>query len=83
MRHGVDLGKRREREVWLRRHMKSGLTVAAFCEWEGVSTAAFYNWRKKLIADFVNRPLTGSTRFTPAGREPDSRWIARHFCWFV
>ena len=44
-------------EVWalwrdrLRRFQSSDLTVAAFCDWEGVSQAAFYMWRKKLQAD--------------------------------
>ena len=35
----------------LRRYLSSDLTVAAFCDWEGVSQAAFYVWRKKLKAD--------------------------------
>ena len=35
----------------LRRFESSDLTVAAFCDWEGVSQAAFYVWRKKLQAD--------------------------------
>jgi transposase-like protein len=44
-------------EVWalwhdrLRRFESSDLTVVAFCDWEGVSQAAFYVWRKKLQAD--------------------------------
>ena len=44
-------------EVWalwrdrIRRFQSSDLTVAAFCDWEGVSQAAFYVWRKKLPAD--------------------------------
>jgi len=44
-------------EVWalwrdrLRRFESSDLTVAAFCDWEGVSQAAFYVWRNKLQAD--------------------------------
>ena len=27
----------------------SGLTVASFCEQEGVSTASFYRWRNRLV----------------------------------
>ena len=44
-------------EVWalwrdrLGRFQSSDLTVAAFCDWEGVSQAAFYVWRKKLQSD--------------------------------
>lgn len=34
----------------LRRYQETDLTVAAFCDWEGVSPAAFYVWRKKLLA---------------------------------
>ncbi|MFN5900892.1 MAG: IS66 family insertion sequence element accessory protein TnpA [Planctomyces sp.] len=43
----------RRRDEWIqrfRRRETSGLTVATFCEWEGVSVAAFYRWRKKLRA---------------------------------
>ncbi|GDX94300.1 hypothetical protein LBMAG46_43100 [Planctomycetia bacterium] len=42
-----------ERDAWIqrvRRRETSGLTVATFCEWEGVSVAAFYRWQKKLRA---------------------------------
>jgi transposase-like protein len=44
-------------EVWalwrdrLQRPQSSDLTIATFCDWEGVSQAAFYVWRKKLQAD--------------------------------
>jgi transposase-like protein len=42
------------RALWrdrLQRFQSSDLTVAAFCDWESVSQAAFYVWRKKLQAD--------------------------------
>lgn len=32
----------------LRRQPHSDLTVRDFCEMEGVSTASFYNWRRRL-----------------------------------
>ena len=35
----------------LQRFQSSYLTITAFCDWEGVSQAAFYVWRKKLQAD--------------------------------
>lgn len=41
-------------ERWRRRLEEfedSDLTVAEFCQYEGVSTATFYNWRKKLRRD--------------------------------
>jgi len=44
----ADDGKRVEWIERLRRREESGLTVAMFCEWEGVSVAAFYSWQKKL-----------------------------------
>ena len=44
----VDHGKHCEWAERIRRRRESGLTVAEFCEWEGVSVASFYNWQKKL-----------------------------------
>jgi hypothetical protein len=35
----------------LDRFRTSGLTVADFCEREGISTASFYAWRRRLQAD--------------------------------
>ncbi|MEY3226012.1 MAG: hypothetical protein RLZZ536_631 [Planctomycetota bacterium] len=46
----ADDGKRDEWIQRFRRRETSGLTVATFCEWEGVSVAAFYRWQKKLRA---------------------------------
>lgn len=43
-----------KRELWMRRMQRFArcrLTVAAFCEQEQVSIAAFYQWRKKLTND--------------------------------
>lgn len=71
MFRGVDPGKRGEWEERLRRYAKSGLTVVEFCEWEGVSTATFYNWRKKLTGGFGKRPVTGSRRVTLSRAEPE------------
>ena len=46
----ADDGKRDEWIQRLRRRETSGLTVATFCEQQGVSVAAFCNWQKKLRA---------------------------------
>ena len=46
----ADDGKRDEWMQRFRRRKTSGLTVATFCGWEGVSVAAFYRWQKKLRA---------------------------------
>jgi hypothetical protein len=37
----------------LHRFRKSGLAVADFCEGEGISTASFYAWRRRLQADMA------------------------------
>lgn len=48
MSRSVDGGKRREWSERLRRFKRCDLTVAAFCETEGVSTPSFYQWRRRL-----------------------------------
>jgi transposase-like protein len=50
-------------ELWrarVRRFEVGGQTVAEFCQWEGVSAAAFYLWRKKLreLAPKHKTPVT-------------------------
>jgi len=48
-------------ELWgvrVRRFDDSGQTVAEFCQWEGVSIAAFYVWRKKLRDDAAPKRRT-------------------------
>ena len=47
----------------LERQRRSGLSIAAFCEREGVSTAAFYQWRRRLSEQ--NSPLQQSPLFVP------------------
>jgi hypothetical protein len=42
------------RQLWqqrLQRFARSGLTVAAFCAREGVSSASFYAWKRRLAGD--------------------------------
>ena len=49
--------------VWrerLRRFGQRGVAVAEFCEDEGVSTASFYNWRRRLRGGTARDP--GHTR---------------------
>jgi hypothetical protein len=44
-------GQAKRETLWqgrLARHAASGLSVAAFCEYESVSTANFYRWRALL-----------------------------------
>ena len=47
------------RRVWgdrIDRFEQTGQTVAQFCAAEGVSTASFYQWRRKLRADATATP---------------------------
>ncbi|MEN9557262.1 MAG: hypothetical protein RLZZ232_3548, partial [Planctomycetota bacterium] len=58
-------------EAWrdrLQRYQQTNLTVAAFCEWEGVSPAAFYLWRKKLAAGSEMTPRQPSARYQAQDR---------------
>ena len=58
--------------VWRRRmgrFGRSGLTIVLFCAEEGVSTASFYRWRRRLTD---RQPIKGgaafrSVRITPGG----------------
>ena len=48
MGRSIDPGVWKQWRERLRRFESSGLTVAAYCRTEGVSTARFYQWRKTL-----------------------------------
>ena len=50
----IDWEKRREWEDRLARRVSSGLTVAEFCEWVGVSVAAFYQWPLSISGRFLS-----------------------------
>src|SRR5215475_806738 len=45
----------------LRRQVESGLTIAQFCAQEGLSTATFHSWKRRLrlseLADSLPAPL--------------------------
>ncbi|MBN2563381.1 MAG: transposase [Phycisphaerae bacterium] len=53
-------------------YRRSGLTVAEFCGEEGISTASFYAWRRRLqdgkTAGKDERPVFEPVRLTTAGR---------------
>ena len=66
----ADHGKHCEWSERIRRRQESGLTVAEFCEWEGVSVASFYNWQKKLRDTKSRRQSVELV--TPEGRSPRS-----------
>jgi hypothetical protein len=46
----------------LERFAQSGLAVVRFCAREGVSTASFYHWRKRLAPLGFRRRATGRPR---------------------
>jgi transposase len=48
----------------LDRFHRSGLTVPAFCDREGISTASFYAWRRRLQAD-LTPPDADTPRLVP------------------
>lgn len=53
--------------IWRKRlaqHRRSGLTVADFCEREGVSTPSFYAWKRRLAAGGVHGQAV-ATRSAP------------------
>jgi transposase len=55
------------RQRWhqrLERFRRSGLTVPAFCGREGVSTASFYAWRRRLRLDLAP-PAPDTARLVP------------------
>lgn len=59
--------KRREWSGRLRRFSSSGMTVADFCDAEGVSVCSFYVWRRKLAVARVGGE-TPTPVFDPASR---------------
>lgn len=67
MGRGVVGVKRREWVERLRRFSALGMTVAGFCDVEGVSVSAFYLWRRKLAAGRVVKE-TGTTACDSAPR---------------
>jgi hypothetical protein len=49
----------------LQRRASSGLTVAAFCAREGVSTASFHAWKRRLATPSVLLPQQRPPLFVP------------------
>jgi transposase len=55
------------RQRWqqrLERFHRSGLTVPAFCDREGISAASFYAWRRRLQYD-PSPPASNTPRLVP------------------
>ena len=70
----------RKPAVWrerFERFSRSGLAVTRFCAREGVSTASFYNWRKRLgDKDDVDEPVAQFDRRPPVTNGPRRRRTA-------
>lgn len=67
--------------VWrerLERFSRSGLTVGRFCAGEGVSSASFYNWRKRLNLKGGRRSATeGHAQLHASPTEGAARFLTR------
>ncbi|MEX0586557.1 MAG: transposase [Pirellulales bacterium] len=57
-------------QVRLRRYERSGLTVAEFCGREGISTASFYQWRRRLAETHAAARQQPSAPTPPAAALP-------------
>lgn len=64
-----DLGLEHTWRLRLRRQATGGLSIPVFCEREGVSTASFYAWRRRLTAPPVTAPSDPSL-FVPIRLDP-------------
>ena len=66
-----DLGLEHTWRRRLRRQAAGGLSIADFCEREGVSTASFYAWRRRLVAPPATPPAEPPL-FVPIRLDPTS-----------
>ena len=68
--------KASRREFWrqaLARQRKSGLSIHRFCEQEGLATATFYHWQRRLGQVTGGRGETlASVGFAPVQVEPEA-----------
>ena len=48
---GPDPATQQRWQQRLERFRRSGLSIPAFCDREGISTASFYSWRRRLQGD--------------------------------
>ncbi len=51
----------------LERFAQSQMTIAQFCESEGVSSASFYHWKKKQASSAIGHQPTTPSKFVPVG----------------
>jgi hypothetical protein len=71
-----DLGLEHTWRLRLRRHAASGRSIPDFCAREGVSSASFYAWRRRLAAPLAvappDPPLFVPIRLDPSPRTDDT-----------
>jgi len=63
-------GVRRSRAQWrslIERAQRSSLGVSAFCASQGLSTASFYGWRKRLAAETPEQVAPAAGEFLDLG----------------
>jgi hypothetical protein len=65
MARGRSLLKEAEWRARLARFARAGMSIVAFCSDEGVSTPAFYAWRRRLAVGTGQVADTGDARGTP------------------
>lgn len=73
MASGQDVLKRRAWEARFGRFRTSGLTVARFCEQEGISPHTFYYWAKR-----VGSTAAGTPAKVPSKASPRDRQFVKH-----
>jgi hypothetical protein len=65
-----DAQKRQAWEVRLGRFRRGGLTVARFCEQEGVSANTFYYWAKRVGSTSISEGTAETDGISGRGRHP-------------
>jgi hypothetical protein len=71
-----DVQKRQAWEVRLRQYRTSGMTVARFCEQEGVPVHRFYYWSKRIGSDSGTRSLSRSANVSKPRRKSVSNQLS-------
>lgn len=81
-----DLVKERHWRRTVRRWRSSGLSVREFCDWQSLSEASFYAWRRELAkrdreaaaAASSNATAAGKTKGNGSGLEPLPSFVPVH-----
>jgi len=83
-----DLAKERHWRRIMRRWRSSGLSVREFCDWQSLSEASFYGWRRELakrdreaaaaVATPSGATVAGRTKRTGLGLEPLPSFVQLH-----